>query len=123
MRNPVGLFYGWYMVGAGLVIQLMIGAFMFQAYGAYVEALREQYGWSRTLFSAGFSMSRVESGLLGPVQGWAVDRFGPRILAHIGLGMMGLGFLAFSQINSPLTFLLAFFVIAVRVRASAGSPR
>jgi sugar phosphate permease len=86
---------------------------MLQSYGVYVAALREQFGWSKTLFSAAFSMSRVESGLLGPLHGVLVDRFGPRILAHVGLGMVAAGLVWFSQVNSPVTFFLAFFTISV----------
>ena len=40
------------MVGAGLGLELLIGALMFHAYGAYAVLLREEFGWSKTLLSA-----------------------------------------------------------------------
>ncbi len=107
------VFYGWWIVAAGFGVEALIGALMFHAYGAYVVLLREEFGWSKTMLSAAFSMARAESGILGPVQGWLTDRFGPRALIRVGMVIFGLGFVAFSQIGSPLTFFLVFFVMAL----------
>jgi MFS family permease len=107
------VFYGWWMVAAGFGIQLMTGGLMNQAYGAYVVLLREEFGWSKTMLSAGFSMARFESGLLGPVEGWLIDRFGPRTVMRFGLVIFAIGFMALSQIDSLLTFYLAFFCMAL----------
>src|SRR5262245_7844750 len=107
------VFYGWWIVGAGFGIEALIGALVFHAYGAYVVLLREEFGWSKTMLSAAFAMARAESGILGPVQGWLTDRFGPQALIRVGMAIFGVGFMLLSQINSPLTFFLAFFVIAV----------
>jgi MFS family permease len=86
---------------------------MFHAYGAYVVKLREEFGWSKTLLSAAFAMARAESGIFGPLQGWLTDRFGPRVLIRTGMTIFGIGFLLFSLINSPVTFFLTFFLMAV----------
>ena len=107
------VFYGWFMVGAGFGIQLLTGGLMNQAYGAYVVLLQQDFGWSKTMLSAGFSMARFESGLLGPVEGWLIDRFGPRAVMRVGLVIFALGFMALSQINSLLTFYRAFFTMAL----------
>ena len=107
------IFYGWWIVGAGFGLEVLIGALVFHAYGAYVVLLREEFGWSKTMLSAAFSMARAESGILGPVQGWLTDRFGPRALIRVGMVIFGVGFMLLSRINSPLTFFLAFFVIAL----------
>ena len=107
------VFYGWWIVGAGFCLEALMGALMFHAYGAYVVVLREEFGWSKTLFSAVFSMARAESGILGPIQGWLTDRFGPRTLIRIGMIVFAVGFMLFSQIGSPLTFFLTFFLMAL----------
>jgi MFS family permease len=107
------VFYGWWMVGAGFGIQILTGGLMNQAYGAYVVLLREEFGWSKTMLSAGFSMARFESGLLGPIEGWLIDRFGPRAVMRVGIIIFALGFMAMSQINSLVTFYLAFFAMAL----------
>lgn len=107
------VFYGWWIVGAGFGIQLLVGALLNQAYGAYVVLLQRDMGWSKTMLSAGYSLTRVESGLLGPLQGWLMDRFGPRTVMRIGMVLFGVGFMAFSQISSPFQFYAAFLVLSV----------
>jgi len=72
------IFHGWRIVAAGFVLETLMGALLFHAYGAYVVLLGQEFGWSKTLFSVAFAMARAESGILGPVQGWLTDRFGPR---------------------------------------------
>ena len=57
----------------------------------------------------------MESGLLGPLQGWLVDRYGPRIILTVGLIMFGIGFLLLSQTDSLLSYYLIVFVISVGV--------
>ena len=110
-RGP--LFYGWWIVAAGFGIEFLIGALMFHAYGAYAVLLREEFGWSKTILSAAFAMSRAESGILGPIQGWLTDRFGPRALIRIGMTVFGVGFLLFSRIDGPVMFFLTFFMMAL----------
>ena len=112
-RRAGRIFYGWWIVGAGFGLEVLIGACLFHAYGAYVVLLREEFGWSRTLLSAAFAMARAESAILGPVQGWLTDHFGPRALIRAGMLVFGMGFMLFSQIGSPLTFFLTFFLMAV----------
>jgi sugar phosphate permease len=107
------MFYGWWIVAAGFGIEALVGALMFHAYGAYVVLLREEFGWSKTLLSAAFAMARAESGIFGPIQGWMTDRFGPRILIRAGMTILGVALMLFSFIQSPVTFFLTFFLMAV----------
>ncbi len=107
------VFYGWWIVASGFGLQLLIGGLLNQAYGAYVVFLRQEFGWSKTMLSAAYSLTRVESGLLGPAQGWMIDRFGPRAVMRLGILMFGAGFMAFSQISSPFTFYVFFLIMAV----------
>ena len=116
--SPSKVFYGWWIVGAGVVIQALVSGLFMQAYGAYVVLLRNEFGWSKTVLSAAYSMSQAESGVAGPVQGWLTDRFGPRAVIRAGLVILGIGLVCFSMVQDMLTFFLAFVVIAVGVSLS-----
>jgi MFS family permease len=107
------IFYGWWVVAAGFGLEALIGSLFFYAYGAYVVLLREEFGWSRTLLSAAFALARAESAVLGPIQGWLTDRFGPRVLIRTGMVVLAAGFMLFSLIRGPVTFFVVFFVMAV----------
>jgi sugar phosphate permease len=107
------VFYGWWIVAAGFAIEALVGSLMFHAYGAYLVLLREEFGWSKTLLSAAFAMARAESGILGPIQGWLTDRFGSKALIRAGMVIFAVGFMLFSQIRSPATFIATFFLMAL----------
>ena len=110
-RTPV--FYGWWIVAAGFGTQTLNGALLFHAFGTYVVLLQDDFGWSRTALAGAFAMQRVESGLLGPLQGWMIDTWGPRRVMVVGMVIFGIGFILLSRIESLPGFYLAFLVIAI----------
>ena len=112
-RPPRPLFYGWWVVLAGAGMQLLQGTVLGQAYGAYVVVLRAEFGWSKTLLSGASALREMESGLIGPIQGWLVDRVGPRWVARAGVLLLALGLFMFSRMHDPATFYVAFVVMAL----------
>jgi len=106
-------FFGWRIVGAGAAIQAMQSGLFMQAFGSYSVLLRNEFGWSATTLSIAFAMTRAESGILGPFQGWLIDRFGPRKVMQVGLVMMAAGFMAFSQIQDLTGFFAFYFLMSV----------
>ncbi len=106
-------FYGWRIVWAGCALQAMVSAFMHQGFGAYVAVLSEVFGWSKTALAGGAAIQQLESALLGPLQGWFVDRFGARNLVRIGMVVFGVGLILFSLVDSLPMFYAAFVVIAL----------
>lgn len=112
-RRTGRIFHGWWIVVAGMGMQALQNALLGSSYGAYTVLLQDTYGWNKTVFSAAFSLQQVESGILGPFQGWLLDRFGPRAVMRAGIVLFGIGFMLFSQLNSIATFYGAFLVIAV----------
>ena len=109
-RRP---FYGWWIVGAAIVLQALPSGLLQQAYGAYVVLLEREFGWSRTALSGAFSAIRMEEGLLGPLQGWMLDRFGPRAVMRVGVVIFGGGFFLFARIDSIPGFYAAFLIMAI----------
>ncbi|HLF76957.1 MAG TPA: MFS transporter [Dehalococcoidia bacterium] len=107
------LYYGWWIVAAGFVNQAIAAALLQRSYGAYVVLLREEFGWSKAALSGAFSMQQVENGILGPIQGWLIDRFGPRLSMRVGVILFGAGFIAFSQVHSLTGFYVSYLMMAV----------
>ena len=112
-RNPARIFYGWWIVAAGAGMQFLQAAFLGQAYGAYVVVLRDEFGWSKTMLSAASSMREAESGILGPIHGWMLDKFGPRKVSAAGMVIMAIGFMLFSQVQTLPQFYGAFLVMSI----------
>ena len=107
------VFYGWWIVGAAIGIQGLVSALLFHSFGTYVVLLERDFGWSKTALAGAFSLARIEDGLLGPAQGWILDRFGPRVVMRIGIVIFALGFMLFSRIDSLFGFYVTFLVMAV----------
>ena len=112
--RPSGhVFFGWWIVLASGGIHLLSGLLWMQSYGAYVVLLQAEFGWSKTLVAGAFALTRIESGILGPLQGWLVDRYGPRLILQIGTVIYAIGFMLFSQVDDAVTFYLTFALIAI----------
>jgi sugar phosphate permease len=110
MKRP---FYGWTMVGAASGLQFLQAGLMMQSFGAYVAVLSDERGWSKTALSGAAALHQMETALLGPVLGWLLDRFGPRVFIRIGILVFGLGLMGLSRIDSLPGFYAAFVVIAL----------
>ena len=106
-------FYGWWIVGAAVVLQALPAGLLQQAYGAYVVLLEREFGWSRTTLAGAFSVVRMEEGLLGPLQGVLLDRFGPRAVMRVGAIVFAAGFFIFARIDSVVGFYGAFMIMAI----------
>ena len=112
-RTRPRLFYGWWMVWASFGLQIIQTGFLQQSLGAYVAVLREEFGWGKAALAGAAVIQQVENALLGPIQGWLVDRFGSRVMVKSGNIMLGLGFMLFSQVESLGGFYAAFLLIAL----------
>lgn len=111
--GPAALFYGWWIALGGSAVEFIVGAVFIHAYGAYVVVIRDELGWSVTILSLGFALVRVEAGLLGPLQGWLVDRHGPRKVVSAGTVLLALGLLLFSRTSDLAMFAGAMLTMAV----------
>ena len=112
IRRP-RIFYGWYIAAAGFLSQFMFGILMFHSFGTYVALMQADFGWSRTTFSFAFAAQRIESGVLGPIQGWVIDTYGPRKVMIFGIVMFAIGFILLSRVESLPLFYISFTLIAI----------
>ena len=117
---PSNIYYGWYIVGITGFVMTIATVPMFHAMTLWAVALETQFGWKRGALSMALTLTRIEGGLMGPIEGYLTDKLGGRKMVLIGFIILGFGFLAFSQIGaefwpvSPLyTFYFAFMIMAL----------
>ena len=114
LRNRTdGVFYGWWLVGLSGFIRILATVPLFHAMGLWFVALESQFGWTRTQLSIAFAFTRVEGGVLGPVEGYLNDRVGTRQMVLIGMLILGGGFLLLGQVSRLWMFYLAYIVMAL----------
>ena len=108
-----GTYYGWWLVPLTGFTHIITSVPLFHSMGMWFVALESAFGWNRTQLSLAFAFTRIEGGILGPVEGWLVDRMGTRRMVLIGLTIMGVGFIFMSQVRELWMFYLSFLIMAL----------
>jgi len=111
--KPPKVFYGWWVVGACFVVALYMGGVIFYGFTAVFEPIAAEFGWSYAQISLAASLRGLEVGLLTPVVGILVDRWGPRRLIFSGVVIGFLGLMLLSQTSSLGVFYAAFILMAI----------
>ncbi|MBN2074822.1 MAG: MFS transporter [Dehalococcoidales bacterium] len=115
------IFYGWYIVAASLVNLLYTGGVAHFGFTAVFEPIADEFKWSYAQISLASSLRGLEMGLLAPVVGFLVDKWGPKKMIFGGSIFLCLGFLLLSRVESLLVFYLAFVLIAFGMSFSGGT--
>ena len=116
MMNKV--FYGWYIVAASVGLNFYLTVVFGLGFNVFFLPILHEFGWTRALTSGAFSLRAVESGLVAPVIGFLVDRWGPRIVILLGVILGGAGMVMLGYVNSLLTFYVAFLIASLGVTGS-----
>lgn len=117
IRQP-HFFYGYIIVLAVLSIMTVFGGTMY-SFGVFFKPLLNEFGWTRAITSAAFSLQMGIHGSFYIVTGRLTDKFGPRlVMTACGL-LLGLGYLIMSQVSAIWQFYL-FYGVMVGIGMSGG---
>jgi MFS family permease len=117
MRKRV--FYGWYIVAGSVAMNFYLSVVFFQGFQVFFLPILNEFGWTRALTSGAFSLRQLESGLLAPVIGFLVDRWGPRVIILLGVIVGGAGMVGMAYINSVWSFYVVFMVASLGVSGAS----
>ena len=101
-RSRPRVFYGWYIVAAGMGIHLWVSIAWIYGMQVLFTPIIQTFGWSRAVVSGAFSLQRLEGSIAQPVEGFLVDRFGPRKMIMVGGFISGLGLISLSFMTSSI---------------------
>ncbi|MBS7545295.1 oxalate/formate MFS antiporter [Ancylobacter oerskovii] len=79
----------WLQLVFGVICMCMI-ANMQYGWTFFVNPIQERHGWDRAAIQVAFSIFIVTETWLVPVEGWFVDKYGPRVVVLFGGIMCGL---------------------------------
>ncbi len=98
---------------SSLIIQVLHSGLVFNSFSLFSAALKSEYGWTNSQLGLAFSLNRAESGLLGPLQGWMTDTWGPRVVLRIGAVIMAIGLWLFSMTDSLADLYIFYLLVAL----------
>jgi len=107
-ESPGRLFYGWWIVIIGCVLDAVKGGTYNTGFTLYFLPVLKEMHLSRAATSLPFSLAKLESALEGPFVGYLIDRFDLRVMLVFGTLLAGLGFILLSFTQSYLVFVLVF---------------
>jgi MFS family permease len=111
------LFYGWIVVGVGIVVSC-IGVGTMLSLGVFLQPISEATGWSRTGISTAALLNWLCMGIGSFLWGALSDRFGTRAVVLSGGLLLGAGVVTASRAASLGQFQIFFGVL---VGLAAGS--
>ena len=106
------VFYGWWIVFAGCVSMAISSGLFFNGFGFFFEPIRNHFAWNRTVLSGAYSISRIESALVGPLIGYLIQRYGAKGVVFFSFLIFGIGFILIGKSVSVFTFYVAFIITA-----------
>ena len=99
------------------VICMVATANIQYAWTLFVPEIQETYGWSRANIQIAFTVFVLVQTWLAPIEGYFIDKFGPRMMVAFGAILMGSSWV----INSQATTLMGFYIGAAVGGLGVGS--
>ncbi len=106
-----GVYFGWWILGGAAVMNSLGGSILWQGFTVFFIPVSNSLNLTAWQVSLAFALARAENGVLGPITGWALDRYGFRILMFAGTLMTGIGYIALSRMNTYLGFMLVYLLV------------
>ena len=99
----------WLQLLLGIVCMAMIANLQY-GWTLFVNPIADKYGWSKAAIQVAFTIFVLTETWLVPIEGYLVDRFGPRPVVMVGGLLCGVGWIMNSYADS-----LAFLYFAAAV--------
>ena len=108
-------YYGWRVVlAACLGVMAGFGSLFVYTFSVFVKPLAAEFGWSREAISSGFAIAAVTLGLVSPLLGRWIDRYGPRRIILTCMTIYGCAIASLSLLHSGLwQFYVTCFALGV----------
>ena len=105
-----GLFYGWVIVLIFFITAATLQGIQ-NSFGIFFKSIENEFLLTRAATSAIFSANLFLAGLFAFIGGWALDKYGPRIVIFLMGLFTGLGLLTSSQTNAPWQLFITYSLL------------
>ena len=108
--------YRWIQLVMGIICMAMIANLQY-GWTLFVNPIADKYGWSKAAIQVAFTIFILTETWLVPIEGWAVDKFGPRPVVLFGGLLCGIGWM----INAYASTLTLLYIGAAVSGIGAGA--
>ena len=108
LLNRLPFFYGWNILFAAGSSMVVRNAAASLTLAVFIFPMSEDLGWSRTLIAGAASVGGLAATVASPVVGWALDRYGARVILTGSVLVMGLSTVSLAWATVPIAFYLAY---------------
>jgi len=112
--------YRWTQLVIGVCAMVMIANYQY-GWTFFVPDIQKKFGWDRASIQWAFTLFVLFETWLVPVEGWFVDKYGPRIVIMFGGAMIGLAWVLNSWASSLATLYAAAVIAGVGAGAVYGT--
>jgi len=108
--NGSTFFYGYIIVLVSTVVMTMSFGVNY-SFGVFFTPLRAEFGWTKAVTSAAYSIVTFFAGFLGIFAGRLTDRFSAKVVSIAGGCFLGLGCILLSQISAAWQLYLIYGLV------------
>ena len=108
LLNRLPYFYGWNVLFAAGSSMVVRNAAASLTLAVFIFPMSEDLGWSRTLIAGAASVGGLAATIASPLVGWALDKYGARVILTGSVLVMGLSTVSLAWATVPLAFYLAY---------------
>ena len=105
-------YYGWWIIVACVLINHVGAGFIAYGFSVLIVPIQQEMGWSTAAIALAFSLRSEVRSVGAPFAGLLVDRFGPKAMMAFGIGIMGVGCLVLSTVDTLFGFYVASVIIS-----------
>ncbi len=116
------IFYGYWIIAVSV---LCLGTFSGSGVGSFslfVNSLQSEFGWGRGEIMLAFTIFFLLTGVVAPLVGSIVDRYGVKGVISAGALVTGLGFVSLYMLQSLWHLYVAYFFIGAGMSAFGHVP-
>ena len=110
----------WSQLACGIVCMVMIANLQY-GWTLFVNPIDQKYHWGNTAIQIAFSIFIATETWLVPIEGWFVDRFGPRIVVAVGGVLVAVAWAVDAVADSLVVLYLASALSGVGAGAVYGT--
>jgi len=110
LRLKDGVFYGWIIVAVFLIIQAVLMGIA-SSFTVFFKSIEAEFELTRTVTSAISSVSMILIPVSGFIGGWALDRYGPRVVLFVMGLITGLSLVLTSRTGAAWQVFITYSVL------------